>query len=1027
VIIPRWGQVGRVQRALSNSSGSREAGGLSLAAVLALALSLAGLPLCAAVPNYYCARVWQAEDGLPQNAVTAIVQTRDGYLWVGTYSGLARFDGVHFEVFNGGNTPEMYGSRVTSLYEDAETNLWIGDETGGLTRHRDGQFHAVERWENWTGHKIVAMSADETNDLWMLNEDGLLSRRRDGLTLSPETGNGPGVISMARVRSGVIWVLRNGKVSRLERGALAPVKFDAESADDPAQGICASSDGGLWVATANHTRKWRENKWTEDWGPSSWGLGGTLTFIETRAGPLAAGIVDRGLNLILPGGGALSFTQTNDFPNDWVRSLCEDREGNLWVGTGNGGLAMVRAGNITTVNAPDQWEGRAVLSVCAARDGGLWASTEGAGLYRLRQGQWTHFGKNDGVTNLFVWSVSEDAQNRLWMGMWGGGLRVQRGERFEPVPGLEELTTPTPALLHARDGSVWVGTRVGLLHCNGNETNWFGSKQGLALPDVRAVVEDKEGAVWFGMLGGGLGSLKDGALRQFRKRDGLSSDFVQCLRCDNDGTLWIGTFGGGLNRLKKGRFAAITTRQGLADDIICHIEEDDHGDFWMSSHAGILCVSKNELNACADGQLRFVRCLAYGKGDGLLTSECSGGLQPAGCRTPDGRLWFTTSKGLVVVDPNEIKRNWRLPPVVIEELRVDEQPVARGAMETSRLRIPPGRSRLEFHYTGLSFASPEKVRFKYRLDGLDADWVDAGTKRFANYSYVPPGDYTFHVTACNNDGVWNESGAALSFTVLPRFWQTLWFRGLAWLLLAAAASFGVWFETRRRLRHRLERLERQRAIERERTRIANDIHDDLGASLTRITMLSLSAREELDNPTQAAAKLDRIYDTAREVTRALAEIVWAVNPRHDTLDSLASYVGKFAQDFLGAADIRCRLQLPVDLPAWPLTTEVRHNLFLAFKESLHNAVKHAQAAQVQVSLKVEPSAFVLSVKDDGRGFLLESPPAPGNPDPARAAHGNGLRNMRQRLGEIGGQCEIKSAPRAGTKVTFRVPVHVSTS
>jgi signal transduction histidine kinase len=302
---------------------------------------------------------------------------------------------------------------------------------------------------------------------------------------------------------------------------------------------------------------------------------------------------------------------------------------------------------------------------------------------------------------------------------------------------------------------------------------------------------------------------------------------------------------------------------------------------------------------------------------------------------------------------------------------------------------------------------------------LETEWVNAGTKRFANYSYVRPGTYTFHVAACNNDEVWSETDATLSFMVLPYFWQTLWFRLLAGILLVAAAGFGVWFETRRRLHRRLERLERQRAIERERTRIANDIHDDLGASLTRITMLSLSAREELDSPAQAGTKLDRIYGTARELTQSLAEIVWAVNPKHDTLDSLANYLGKFAQDFLGVAEIRCRLQLPMELPSWPLTAEVRHNLFLAFKESLHNVVKHAKAKEVQVSLQVEREGFVVSAKDDGHGFQLESL------DRSGTVSGNGLHNMRHRLDEIGGQCEIQSVPGAGTTVTFRVPVRVS--
>ncbi len=700
----------------------------------------------------------------------------------------------------------------------------------------------------------------------------------------------------------------------------------------------------------------------------------------------------------------------------------------MWIGAGSGGLVALRAGKVATISPPDRWQSRAVLSVTVARNGAMWIGTEGAGLYRFHDGEWDRFGETEGLSNLFVWSVSEDAQGRIWAGTWGGGLFIHRDGRFERVPGLENVTASTPAVLHTPGGVTWIGTGNGLLRYEAGVTKWFGRKEDLELPDVRAVVQASDGTIWFGMLGGGLGRLSnEGTLRQFRKRDGLSSDFVQCLRLDGDGTLWIGTFGGGLNRLKQGRFAVINTSQGLANSVIDHIEEDAREYFWISSHGGIMRVSKAELNRCADGETDSVKCLSYGKGEGLPTLECSGGCQPAGAKTADGRLWFPTSKGLVAVDPNDVKINQLEPPVVLEEMLVEDRPVALDAKGVVPLRIPPGRKRFEFRYTGLSFTVPEKVRFQYRLEGLDPEWVDYGTKRVVNYSYIPPGDYKFHVKACNNDGVWNDAGAELAFTVLPHFWQTWWFRALAGLAAAGAVAGSVLFETRRRMHRKLERLEQQRGIERERTRIAKDIHDDLGASLTRITLLSQTARGELDNPAQAAVDLDRIYGTARELTRAMDEIVWAVNPQHDTLDSLASYLGRFAQDFLGAAGIRCRLRLPLELPQWPLTAEVRHNLFLAFKESLHNAVKHANATEVQITLKVESSYFVLSVKDNGCGFLPESSAGQMPPDAIRPANGNGLVNMRQRLKEIGGECEIKSAPRAGTNVTFRVPVKLSVS
>jgi len=378
-------------------------------------------------------------------------------------------------------------------------------------------------------------------------------------------------------------------------------------------------------------------------------------------------------------------------------------------------------------------------------------------------------------------------------------------------------------------------------------------------------------------------------------------------------------------------------------------------------------------------------------------------------------------RGLVVIDPQDAKTNRMAPPVLMEGLLVDNQPVD-GLNLSSPLKISPGRHRFEFQYTALSFITPEKVRFRHRLEGLETDWNDAGANRTADYPYIPPGNYTFHVIACNNDGVWNETGAEIAFTVLPYFWQTTWFYVLGGVVMVVAASGVVWFDTRRRMRRKVELLERQQAVERERTRIAKDIHDDLGASLTRINLLSQTARRDMTDPPQTAKNLDQICTTARQLTRAMDEIVWAVDPQHDTLDSLASYLGKLIHEVLGDSGIRCRLDFPMNLPAWPVTAEVRHNLFLAFKEALHNVLKHSAATEVKVAFTLEPAAITVSIADNGHGFdpaVLGDLAANGSQSRPRL---NGLLNMRKRLQEIGGRCEIQTQPGQGTQVKFFFPM-----
>jgi signal transduction histidine kinase/ligand-binding sensor domain-containing protein len=981
----------------------------------------------AALPNYFV-RNYLVEDGMPEDSVTSAVQTDDGYIWLGTYSGLARFDGARFMVFDSGNTPDLASSRITCLFQDKVGMLWIGHEAGELTRYdKEGHFHAEAVRASWKGRKIFGIAADETGDVWLVNDQGVLGRVKDGAVASPEAGLRAKLVGFAGGYDGSVWVTRDGYASVLHRGVLTPQQLDGPPEESYVQGICPSRDGNLWVASKNLLRKWNGAKWIDDGMPAPWKDSPLTAFIETQKGLLAVGTQDKGLYLVSPQRETQHFSRTNGLLNDWIRSLCADREGNLWVATGGGGVAILRPGCVAAVNPPDQWLGRPVLSVSSGRDGGVWIGTEGAGLYHFKDGQWSHFGTNSGLENLFVWSVTEDADGRLWAGTWGAGLFVQKDDLFEHAPGLEQITVPMAALLCSPGGGLWIGTEAGLLRYDGRNGAWFGRERESIRTDVRTIVEDGQGTVWFGMLGEGLARLRNGEVQHFGRADGLSSDFVQCLHLDAEGALWIGTFGGGLNRMKNGEFAAITARQGLLNNIIGCIADDGSGSYWLSSHAGIIRAAKEELNLCADGKTNLVHAVAYGRSDGLPTLECSTGFQPAGCKTPDGRLWFPTGKGLVAVDPSAIHVNRDPPPVVIEEVRVDGHPLATDTRTEEPLRIAPGQHRIEIDYTALSFVAPEKVRFRYRLEGLETSWEDAGTRRGADFTYLPPGHYLFHVIACNNDGVWNEKGAGFAFHLLPYFWQTSWFPILSGAAIIAGVGIGVHLDGRRRMRRRLEGLERQRAIERERVRIARDIHDDLGARLTRISLLSDGVPTELVTPPQAGDALKRIFSTSRESVQALDEIVWAVNPRFDTLDSLASYLGNYAQEMLESAAIRCRLDMPVNLPLGALTTEVRHSVFLAFKEALNNVLKHAAATEVRVSLSLESKVLVLSVEDNGKGFSPPSPAASSLSGGRDADGGCGLTNMRQRLAEIGGWCEIKSVPGGGSKVQFRVPFNAVSS
>jgi signal transduction histidine kinase len=449
----------------------------------------------------------------------------------------------------------------------------------------------------------------------------------------------------------------------------------------------------------------------------------------------------------------------------------------------------------------------------------------------------------------------------------------------------------------------------------------------------------------------------------------------------------------------------------LPDNVISQILDDGQGNLWLGSHQGIFRVAKSSLNDFAAGKIKSVPCIAYGRSDGLPSLETSGGYQPSAWRDSSGRLWFTTAKGATWIQPENIRPNLLPPPVAIEEVDVDGVPQfpsnGQGHGTAPFIKVPPGKHQIEFHYTGLSLGAPDRVQFRYQLKGADAEWVQAGTRRSAQYSFVPPGDYQFRVTAGYSDGVWNEAGGTLRVMILPHFYQFWWFQ-----MLSVLAAFGlvagiVRRIATRRLHQKMEELERRQMVERERARIAKDIHDDLGASLTLIAVLG-----DLAKKGKVSERIEKMSSTAREAVKSLDEIVWAVNPRNDTLANLIDYTGQFATDYLRDAGIRCLLDVPEQTPAREVPANVRHNVFLVVKEALQNIVKHARANEVWLRISTGGPGLLIKVEDNGRGFDR----APQD------AWADGLRNMRQRLVEIGGECKIESQPGKGTVITVELPL-----
>lgn len=1017
----------------------------------------------------YLIDVWETKDNLPSSTVTAITQTPDGYLWIGTYNGLARFDGVRFVTFDPGNTPQLGHSRVQGLYLDVTGTLWISTYRGGLTSYRDGVFqlerpgqagfdlHTVmvssasnqvvfvtqfgEVWTrkatgtgtgtnaNWevqappTGARPFFQYADRKGDLWYLSRDGHVVRFTNGEFKDLPAGCGLGTNRVYTVMTdahGQVWAGVENKIARWDGNVFETMTPTNGEANVTPLLLFSSRAGAIWVLDGDRLRKMNGREWvaeaTEWRGLLGWAGGRAMGVHEDAEGGMWFNHYGNGLFHVLPDGKYQRLTAQEGLPGDRVGAWFQGQDGGVWIGVDLGGLVRLRERRFQVIGAAEGLPARAALSVCEDHDGALWIGTSGGGLCRWSEGKISSYRVGSNVSANFVFSVFPGQDGVIW-------LSAGEGENLFRFNGRQVERAPwdprgVKAILADRTGRVWLGTKSGLAWWSEKGRRIFGVNDGLASEDgmapsaVRALAEAPDGTIWCGSDDGTLYRCETERLQAFRPRDAHGGEPIWSLLADAEGTIWAGTFRGGLLRFKGGEFKRFGSKQGLPVEVIVQILEDQQGRLWLGTQQGIYCVSKAALNACADGQTNTVNCVSYG---GLPRVECSDRYQPNCWRGRDGRLWFATVRGVVSVDPEELRGHSLPPPVVVEEFRVDGEPVRLGA---GNLVVPPGHKQFEFQFTALSFGAPDKTRFRYRMDGLDTDWVEAGTRRTAQYGNLPAKDYRFQVIACNNEGVWNESGASVAFIVQPFFYETWWFITLTGASIVAGVALTVRRVATRKYRRELARLGQQHAIERDRTRIAKDIHDDIGAGLTRITLLSELARRE---PEQAAAHLDRISGSARQLTRAMDEIVWAVDPQHDTFNGLMDYISAYAEDFLRVAGIRCRMDLPNELPAIGVEAELRYNLFLALKEVLNNIVKHARATEVWLRLRLEPKSFTLMIEDNGCGLpTARTGEAAAVGD--RIASGSGLLNLEKRLAAVGGRCVVTSAPGNGTRVEMTVSV-----
>jgi ligand-binding sensor domain-containing protein/signal transduction histidine kinase len=944
----------------------------------------------------YAHRIWGQEEGLFQPTIYSILQTRDGFLWLGTQDSLIRFDGVHFREFESAGKTVLHGSLIWALAEDRAGNLWAGSVGNGLTRiSPDGSFVPFGTKQGFSARNVFCVSSDARDRMWACTEQGLARVDVTGVRVFTTADGLPTneIRATCEDKDGTRWVAGQGfQLARWNGGRFEQYKLPSAFANETVSSLACGKDGGVWAGT------------------------------------------NSGL-LRIDGAKSRMFTDRDGLPDNSVMSLQEDADGSLWVGTEDG-ISRYRNGEFSVYRIRDGLSHSLVLSLYVDQEGSLWAGTKD-GLDQFTNPKVTPYTTNQGLSSNEAAAVAEDQAGRLWIGTLDRGLNVYDGHRFRNVTRNEGLSSDhILSLAVGPDGDLWAGTSNGLNRLrSGKVVAKYSTKDGLSGSEIRALVVDGQGVLWVGTEGGlnqfragvfvksqlplpagenGVLALSGGtSVRLFVStetnrfaflRDDKFDSFpltgvnrpVDCYFVNHaQRSVWMGTLGSGLLRWHDGKLAHVHVRDGLYDNRIFSILEDDHANLWMASSKGIFRVSAKELDDFADGKVQSVTSIPFSTGQ--LRFECRSGVQPAACRTRDGRLWFSTTTGVVVVDPNHLARNKIATPVQITTLLLNGKRVNTG----QNLHLKPSERNLEVRYAGLSFVAPEKVTFRYMLEGYDKTWTDAGTRREAYFTNLPPGDFQFKVLASNQDGVWSAQPAAISFTVEPLLYQRRGFFPALALLLGLAVAAGY--------HQRVRRMQRQfNMVLAERSRIARELHDTLLQGLSGVTMqlhalwMRLPASKEKQT-------LGEIISDAGQCSVEARQSLWGLRTGEEQSALFSNKLSQLARQT--TLDL-VSLSLDVDTVSLDNFPEVEFQLLRITKEAISNCLKHAEATVLEIVLRQTNNELQLTLRDNGRGFSTDG-------EYQFLGH-FGLVGMRERANEIGAVLDIFSSPRQGTEVSVRL-------
>lgn len=895
-------------------------------------------------------RVWQSQDGLPGNVVRSVVQSSDGYLWVATAEGVARFDGFEFELIEPDEELRRFRLAFFRLFATTRGDVLAATYQGGLFRVRDMKIQRIVPNSRFPNAPLVTQVTEDGSgnvfykrgeELGRLDDDGRVSV----VAPTPEL--------QALLDADLEARKSSGRVFEKESGA-----------------VLKDRAGRIWTAR-----------------PS-----GELFISEQGRDEVLVNFPARGTNY-------------------GVNELFLDREGDVWVASPINGLARVRHARVELLQVEPEINDLGCSALLEDRSGVWWIANRRGGLTKWSSDGMRHLEFSTSRYFRPAAALFEDSDSQFWVASRDGSVYLRKqGDVFAPQFSRTQVPSKVRSITQDSSGTLWFGGMQGLASLDHGNVRQYGRADGIDQTDLSVVSPFPGGRLIVGGAGGRIWLGNKNGFKLIAPSEVVGHQWISGFLPVTENEVWVSTLGSGLFLWNGREWKGFGVNEGLPDPRLTCVLGDGRGNLWLGSLGGIIRVERKELlDGVRKGEVN-PHWLRLDHTDGMPSRECIGGFQPAGWRSQDGQLWFPTGAGLVRLRPDLVERNKVPPPVYFRSVRINGVSHPWGA---EPLITEPGTARLEFRFVGLNFSAPEKTTYRARLAGRDDSWRELGNQRVAAFEAVPPGKYSFEVMAVNGDGIRSIQPARVSIVVKPHFWETAWFYLTTGLFVLAVAAGAGWFGARSRMKARIQTLKIRHARESERARIARDLHDDLGASLTEISILAALAAEDAET-TELQPSLEQLSNKAKHVVSGLDEIVWAVNPREDTLRSLVDYLAAFAREFLDIARIPLRLDVTDEIPEMPLAAVQRHSVFLAAREALNNIAKHSGATNVNLHIGIGEQLLEIRIEDNGRGF-----------EPDYAAGGNGLGNLRTRMNEAGGDCRIETRRGQGTVVFLTLPLHDS--